>query len=408
MKKTEIHNGSVAAPVRTTNPPKAYIGIVLIAAMLVVVFAGCARLTALRRSLEGQTEDQTAASARETAEATKGQPSHPKVTPVLEEIAHSDVLWTGVAASRDGRIFVNFPRWSESVSISVGEIRAGGTVWPFPDAEWNTWDPQQDPAHNFVCVQSVFVDHNDFMWVLDTGNAYLEGVVAGGAKLVKIDLQRSSVVQEIPLDDAVAPSSSYLNDVRIDTAKNVAYITDSGLGALVVVDLATGKGRRVLTDHGSTKSENIVLTIAGKEWRVNGQVPQVHADGLALDAKGEYLYYHALTAISLYRIKTRYLLDPNLTEQQLGVKVESLGTTGAVDGMEFGPDGYLYLTGIEENAIKTFASLGRTEILIKDPALLWPDSFARGEDGYMYVTTSQIHLGAKRTEPYRLFRFKIQ
>ncbi len=33
-------------------------------------------------------------------------------TAQLKEIARSDKLWTGVAVSREGRIFVNYPRWS--------------------------------------------------------------------------------------------------------------------------------------------------------------------------------------------------------------------------------------------------------------------------------------------------------
>jgi sugar lactone lactonase YvrE len=150
----------------------------------------------------------------------------------------------------------------------------------------------------------------------------------------------------------------------------------------------------------------VVLTIGGKEWRMDGNAPKVHSDGLALDSDGEYLYYQALTARTLYRIETRWLLDGTLSEAQLGAKVESMGKTGAADGIEFGPDDYLYLTAIEENAIKTFAALDRAETVVKDARLLWPDSIARGPDGYLYVTTSQVHLGADATEPYRIFKFR--
>jgi sugar lactone lactonase YvrE len=328
-------------------------------------------------------------------------------SPGLEVVATSEVMWTGVAVSEEGRIFVNFPRWGADAAMSVGEIRATGLVSPYPDEEWNAWAPPEDPAGNFVCVQSIYVDRDNYLWVLDAASAYLQGVVPGGAKLVKIDLRKNSVVGTIPFDETVAPAASYLNDVRVDTDKNVAYITDSGLGAIIVVDLATGKARRVLSDNPTTKSENVVLVIEGREWRPGGRAPQVHADGLALDPKGQYLYYQALTGRSLYRIDTRYLRDPGMTDRDLSAKVESLGTTGAADGIEFGPDGYLYLTGIEENAIKVFASLGDSRVLVKDSALRWPDSLAEGPDGYMYVTTSQIHLGADRKQPCKVLRFKV-
>jgi sugar lactone lactonase YvrE len=315
-------------------------------------------------------------------------------------------MWTGVAVSKEGRIFVNFPRWSADVAMSVGEIRATGLVSPYPDDEWNAWAPPKDPTTHFVCVQSVYIDSADYLWVLDAASAYLQGVVPDGPKLVKIDLQRNSVVETHIFDHTIAPSASYLNDVRVDTRTNVAYITDSGLGAIIVVDLSGNAVRRVLSENPTTKSEGVVLRIEGKEWRLNGRAPQVHADGIALDPAGKYLYYQALTGRSLYRIDTRYLRDPAVTERDLAAEVESLGTTGAADGMEFGSDGYLYLTGIEENAVKVFAALGDSRIVIKDPSLRWPDSLARGPGGYMYVTTSQMHLAADRKQPCSVYRFK--
>jgi sugar lactone lactonase YvrE len=292
------------------------------------------------------------------------------------------------------------------VPFSVGEISESGEAVPFPDEQWNDWDASGPPGDHLICVQSVYVDSDDNLWILDPASAYLEGVVPGGAKLLKVDLTRNEVIAKIVFDENVAPRASYLNDVRVDTDKSVAYITDSGLGALIVVDLTTGKSRRLLSGHPSTKSEDIVLTVGGEEWRVGGRTPQIHSDGLALDRDGEFLYYQALTGRTLYRINTRWLLDPTLSETELGAKVESMGTTGAADGIEFGPGDYLYLTAIEDNAVNVFAGLGTVKTVVQDSRLLWPDSFAQGPDGYLYVTTSQLHLGADRTEPYRIFKLK--
>jgi sugar lactone lactonase YvrE len=368
-------------------------------ATVIPLLVACGHLGNLRKDLEGERSG-----AKSKAGTTQAAP---KVAAALEMIATSDVMWTGVAVSRDGRVFVTFPRWGADVAMSVGEIGAGGKIWPYPNEEWNTWTPPVDPREHFVCAQSVYVDRENFLWVLDPANAYLGGVVQGGAKLVKIDLRKNTVVQTVHFDETAAPSRSYLNDVRIDTGRDAAYITDSGLGAILVVDLATGGTRRVLTESSTTKSENAALKIDGKQWRINGQIPQVHVDGLALDPGGTYLYYQALSGRSLYRIGTGYLCDPALTEHDLTAKVESLGTTGAADGIEFGPDGYLYLTGIEESAVKVFAALGETKIVAKDRELRWPDSLAKAGE-YMYVTSSQINLGADAKGPYKLFRFKVE
>ena len=82
----------------------------------------------------------------------------------LNEVASfPDQQVTGVGVStKSGRIFVNFPYWSDQHSISVAEI-VNGQPKPFPNDEWNKPGP---PAH-FVCVQSVVVDDQDNLWVLN-------------------------------------------------------------------------------------------------------------------------------------------------------------------------------------------------------------------------------------------------
>lgn len=323
----------------------------------------------------------------------------------LVEVAQSDRQWTGIAVARDGRIFVNYPRWSENVPFSVGELQADGSVAPYPDTTLNTWEPGSDPADRFVCVQSVVVDRDGDLWILDPANPRFKGVVPGGPKLLKVDLASNRIIQTIRFATPVIEPNSYLNDVRIDTRRQVAYITDSGAGAIIVVDLAAGTSRRLLAGHSSTQAEEVTLTIGGKPWlRPDGSAPRVHADGIALDPAGDTLYYQALTGRTLYRIATRWLRDPHQTEQELADKVEILGKTGAADGLEFGADGRVYISALEEDAIKAVVPGRQAEIVVQDPQLAWPDSFAFGPDGSLYVTTSQIHRGPNPPEPYRIFR----
>lgn len=344
----------------------------------------------------------------------------PEVRDLLLEYPCCTDQVTGIAVSSQERIFVNFPRWGKDPLYSVAEMLPDGSLHPYPDNEWSRRGRAEarHPEAHFISVQSVVVDNNDTLWVLDPASPDFKGVVSGGAKLVGINLTTGAVERVIRFDDAVAPPSSYLNDVRFDPEGETAYITDSGLGALIVLDLASGKSRRRLTEHYSTKAEpGYVPVIGGRELRdQNNQVPQIHADGIALDSDGEYLYYHALTGRTLYRIRTAALKDPKLSEKQLADHVEKVAETGATDGMLFDPEGSaLYLTALEHNAIKRYnIESGVLDTIIQADTLQWPDSMAISPDGDLYITASQIHRMPRfnsgkdgRVLPYKYFKYSL-
>jgi sugar lactone lactonase YvrE len=192
-------------------------------------------------------------------------------------------------------------------------------------------------------------------------------------------------------DETVAPKKSYLNDLRIDEEKGIIYMTESGVGALVVLDLKTNTARRLLDGHPSTQSEDVWLTVEGRRWVKEGKKPHMHADGIALSPDKQYLYYHALTGYTLYRISTFALNDTTLNDEALGGLVENLGRTSAPDGMFFDPQGNLYLGDLESNAILYRTPDGRLNTLVQDEQLKWPDTFAMDGQGNLYVTTSRIH-----------------
>lgn len=296
---------------------------------------------------------------------------------------------TGVAASKSGRVFVNFPDWSDGHTLSVAEL-VDGEPKPFPNEEWNKAGA---PGTHFVCVQSVYVDESDSLWILDPAAPKMKEIVKGGPKLVKVDLVKNEVVQTIPFGEDVAPKKSYLNDVRVDTKTQTAYLTDSGLGAIVVVDLRTGKARRLLEGDRSTQAEkDFKLQVEGHGLLgENGQPPRIHSDGIAFDPLHGYLYYHALTGQTLYRIKTDDLKNTRLTSSQLSAKVETVAETPAPDGMIMGPDGKLYLTDVEHGAVQVLdLKDNKLATVVADGRLSWPDSLAWAPDGGLYVTTSQI------------------
>lgn len=304
--------------------------------------------------------------------------------PILMQIAEfKGAQVTGVTVSKEGRMFASFPRWRENVPFSVIEIMPDGTHKPFPDDNWNKWSGKPE-KNTFTCVQSVFA-HKNFLFVLDPSSPEMKGVV-GTAKLFKFDLSTNKLVRTWEFNQAIAPKKSYLNDLRIDESNNQIYITDSGLGGLIILDTESGVAKRVLDKHPSTKAENISLTVDKKNFN-----QQIHSDGIALSPIDNKLYYHALTGYTLYRVPTNALHEQNAKDETALVKkVENLGATPAPDGMIFDKEGNLYMADLERNAVSYRTPLGDMRILIQDERIKWPDTFTLDGENNLIFTDSLL------------------
>ncbi|SAK49308.1 Major royal jelly protein [Caballeronia fortuita] len=317
-------------------------------------------------------------------------------TPRLQQVARFEHQVTGVTVSKDGRIFVNFPRWTEDAPISVAEVTHDGQLKAYPDDEWNSWrngkKNQMSAGDHFVCVQSVVTDAHGNLWVVDPAAPATASLVPGGPKLVRIDLKTNEVAQVIRFDETVAPQGSYLNDVRFSPDGKYAYLTDAGAkGALLVVDLRSGNARRVLDGHASTQPEkDVVVKIDGQPLRrPDGRGVEFAADSLALSRDGRTLYWKALTGRTLYRIATGALQNPRLPAKDLEARVERVAETEPTDGLWIDERGRLYLSAFEQNAVKVRDG-DRTATVVQDKRLRWPDTFSEGPDGTLYVTSSRI------------------
>ncbi len=343
----------------------------------------------------------------------------------FEQVATFEHQVTGVAVSQDGRIFVNFPRWTEDAPVSVAEVTKDGSLKPYPDQRWNEWrnakKDEMSPQDRWVCVQSVVADSQGNLWVLDPAAPAQDKVVAGGPKLVKIDLKANRPTQTISFTEDVAPQGSYLNDVRFSPDGRHAYITDSGVkGALVVVDLQSGKARRVLDGHPSTQAEKAVQVKADGQVlrRPDGRGAEFAADGIALTPDGRHLYWQAIKGKTLYRIATDTLENAQASDRDVAAKVETVGENGVADGLLITRRGdRMIVTAPEEDALKVRVLSGqqgsRPTVLVQDKQLRWPDSLAEGPDGMLYFTTSRIQDSATykpdapKSLPTQLWRMRL-
>lgn len=330
--------------------------------------------------------------------------------PQLNEVyRNSNFQLTGISVSKTGRIFINFPRWSPEYLNAVMEVMPDGSAKPFPDQDWNRWDldPKTAPKH-FVCVQSVVVDGNS-LWALDAAAPMLMSIVPGGPKLVQIDLKTNTVSRVITIGPQVAKTNTYLNDVRFDDGRKIAYITDSGLGGIIVIDLASGSSHRALDgDPSVMPDKNVKIVIGGKPvLGPTGQTPSFHSDGIALSADGEYLYYQPIASTTLYRVKTDSLRDNKAMPHP-----EKFATTFPVDGIWMDSKQNFYLSNLQANGVSRLTAAHKMQTILTDPRLQWPDTFSEGPDGSIYVTASHINDSptynqgkSTRTSPYAVFKF---
>ena len=314
----------------------------------------------------------------------------------LRPVATFDQEATGVAAAPDGRMFVNVPRWNADVPISVAEVRPNGAIVAYPNAEWNRWRnaaaAEVDPRTHFVNVQSVVADKRGNLWVLDPGAPNAEKVLPGAAKLVRIDLATNQVSRVYPFDETVAPADSYLNDIRFTADGRHAFMTDSGRGALVVLDLDSGVATRLLDKHPTTMLDSTVQVVTdGRPLRrPDGRQPLFHADSIELSADGQYLLWQALTGKTIYRVPVAQLTRPDATADLAARSVERVAENRVADGYLRLRDGRLLITAPEDNAIRVMGADGAIATLIQDRRLRWPDSMAELPDGQVLVTGSRI------------------
>ena len=319
----------------------------------------------------------------------------PATAQTLTKVASFDHQATGVAVTADGRRFVNFPRWTEDAPISVAEVMKDGSLRPYPDARWNSWrnakSNELPVSDYFVCVQSIVPDGQGNLWVVDPGAPGNEKILPGAPKLVKIDLATNQVTKVIAVPGTVALQGSYLNDIRFSPDGTMGYITDSGTrGAIIVVDLRSGKSWRTLDGSPTTQIDKTVkVMLDGKPLvRPDGRQPAFAADGIAISNDGRTLYWQALTRQTLYSIDTALLRD-GMSDLDRGRAIKTVAHTQVTDGLWMSKAGTLYLTSPTDYSVKRLDGNTVASVLT-DRRLRWPDTFSEGPDGTIYLTASHI------------------
>lgn len=309
-----------------------------------------------------------------------------QVPDLMPEFESDTLIVNGVATTADGRRFaVVQPQQAgqpEVVEITTGSAR------PYPDSRWNGWRDGQDGHAAFVGVNSLRVGPDGGLWAVDRGKPGIEGtLVAGGPKLVRIDPATDQVTRIYDLS-SVAQGESFVDDVRFNGGH--AYFTDAGRPGLIVLDLATGRARRVLDGHPSTVAARPLVAEGRALVDAAGKAIVIHADQLEVSNDGRWLYYQPCSG-PMSRIETRYLDDPSLVEAALVSHVEPFADTPSTGGTAIDAAGTIYVSDTDRSRILAISPDGRISILLADPRLAWVDAMWISDDGKLWLPAAQLN-----------------
>jgi hypothetical protein len=230
-----------------------------------------------------------------------------KQDPRLETPIVTETPINGVSTTPEGRTFLLYARVDGSTGPTVVES-IGNTTLPYPNhLEWHSYNASKDPSTHFVRINSQRIGPDGQLWIVDVGSpAFGEPVILPkGPKLVAINLTTNEVSRVYPMGN-VTLAQSLLDDIRFNPKSGKAYLTDAGVPALIVLDIASGDARRVLEYDVSTRG-NMPVSAEGRLVRgAGGSLLYAYADQLEVSPDAMWLYYQSCDG-GMYRIETKYL-----------------------------------------------------------------------------------------------------
>jgi sugar lactone lactonase YvrE len=326
----------------------------------------------------------------------------------LEVVANLDYPPGNIAVSPTGRVFFTLHPDGEPPG-KVYELVDGKPV-PYPDEEFQ--HPARGKPH-FRSVLSVRIDQQGRLWTLDFAD-----YGRGQPRLLGFDLRTNQMVNKYDFPSDVAGFLSMLNDLQVDPRGEKVYIAEASpirqTPAIIVYDTVHQSSRRLLDSHPSVAAGPYITQAPGRDMIAYGiYALRIGIDSIALDKRGEWLYYGSVNGDRMYRVATKDLNDESLSPEALAAKVQDFAPKTLSDGLTMDLLDNIYIGDMEHSAILTLSPDRKLTTLLKDPRLRWPDGFSFGPDGWLYVTCSSLHhvlfvstAHMKANAPYQIFRFK--
>lgn len=329
--------------------------------------------------------------------ATNATPAATDPELQLTVAAGSPWMANQVALTSKNVMFLGLPRFpGHETTPSVVRRQPDGTMAPFPGNSWNEWKAGDDGQNAFVYVNSVHIFADDTVWCVDQGGLRpdssppeLATPKPGAQKIVQFDPDTGNVLNVLRFGADILPPGAQMNDVRIHGS--LAYVTDSGLGGLIVHDLSTGKTLRRLSGYKemlAAPTTTTTTTTAPPSGTTQNKHKTPKSDMIEVSQDGAWIYW-APPPGPLRRIKTDLLRDESIPDAELATHVEHVADIPTSGGCTMDTLGNFYLSDLGNKRIVLLSPSGQKVVLASNPDLVSPDGSFIGADRRLYVPAPQ-------------------
>lgn len=284
-----------------------------------------------------------------------------------------NVIATRMQIYKDDAI-VALPRYRPGVPFTIGKFNlkhkgCKAQLEPYP-----CWSIQEEG--NCKAIQNaidLFLDPLDRLWVLDLGicNTLEQPVKRCDAKIWGMNAENGEIIKTVSLQSFVAPESR-LQYVIVDYSADglpFAYISDAGTGAIIVINLTTGSGYRVVLPPAVS---------------ADCPVKDILYMQLARKPSGNVVYFTYLSSPRMFSIKAEYLQ----TGQASGAVIDAGGK----------PEGtQVVLLGTDNGSAIFFRYKGESDVYIwNSDTCFKPDNFLLVQRGGECRMATQVVPGFRK------------
>ena len=319
--------------------------------------------------------------------------------PDLETIFQFTLAPSGLTSAPDGTWVLGVNQ-DEKPRLRAVRISRSGDVSPFPNEKMSQGDPTSPTPLD--AVEALQTDPAGVVWMLDNGRRS-----ELPPKVVGWNHEKQRVQQVIHLSPPAVVPGSFVADLLVDAFSPLIVISDPANGtnaALILLDRSTGIARRCLQGHPSLQPDPLVelrVTRTGQETRRldgSAMMPHCGVRPLAMDRKGQWLYFAAVQSRVIYRLPTALLRAADTSEEALAKAVEKYADKPAAASFTLDNKNNLYLGDLESRSISVIDPEHKTcRPITSDPRLVWPDGLCFGQDGKLYFfSRTQATVAAPR------------